>query len=207
MSTRNNNKPSNPVIPEKTRGEKARIICDEIDSQIVTFQEWRAGFQLTLVKAVLFTMTEEGDVTPTQHLVNKMSENLLQGADGRSLLAWLEKYGMCHINAGEDGEKPKVKFNKKGRKDINAPEGLKASMWWKCKPQKMFDGFDQHVEITKLIAKSSKMKMKDGEEGEKVHVDEAELRCLRELALGKSALIMQLLDVHASEQALKLNAA
>lgn len=191
----------------KSRADKSAAIIVEIDAAIGTFQEWREGFQEVCMKAALFTMTEEGDVTPTQHLVNKMSDKLLQGIDGRSLLAWFEEYGQCHINEGVDGAKPHVKFNKKGRTDIDAPKGMKATKWWMCKPQKMFEGFSLHDELNKLISKTSKMKQKGGDDAALVEVEESELAVLRIVGLGKAELLLDLLSKHDSALALKNNAA
>ena len=175
-----------------------------VDSRLKTLREWRGDMQSTLVMLAIHNINYF-DVTPTQHLIDQISDNKAQGADCQAIVKWLQEFGKCTINKSDSGPgKQLVKFSKRGRDDINAPKGAKKTEWWSFRPSPVFGGMDLQEETARLIKKAegALTKARDGVEGgDKVFVNADMLECLRLIKGGDAPAIL------AAFKASQINAA
>ena len=161
----------------------AKALDKAIDSTFKKAQSLRADIQNVAV-GILLHAYHHGDYTRAQVLV----DGLGQSVRGKALVDWFVQYGGLQV--GKVGGNKDGFVGWQGADFIKAHiDDAKAKMWWECKPEAPFAGFDMASELQRLIARAEKsVKQADklrreglGEDADKIHVPQATLDALRKL--------------------------
>ncbi|QQM15392.1 hypothetical protein [Kosakonia virus Kc261] len=117
----------------------------------------RNGIQNVAV-GILLHAHKHGDYTRAESFVNGLGEGVRQ----KALVDWFVQFGGLVIGEREDGKSGFVSW--KGADHIRDNiDKAKATMWWTCKPEAAFEGFDLQEALDKLIAKAEKAMNKANE--------------------------------------------
>ncbi|HDR2377205.1 TPA: hypothetical protein QCH88_004453 [Enterobacter asburiae] len=117
----------------------------------------RNGIQNVAVGIILHAH-KHGDYTRAESFVNGLGEGVRQ----KALVDWFVQFGGLVIGEREDGKSGFVGW--KGADHIRDNiDKAKATMWWTCKPEAAFEGFDLQDALDKLIAKAEKAMNKANE--------------------------------------------
>ncbi len=121
-----------------------------IDSTIRKAQTLQAEVQIVAI-GILQHAHKHGDYTRAERLVLGVGD----GIRGKALVDWFVQYGGLLV--GEDAEIGKGFIGWQGKEYIEAHfDDAKAKMWWTCKPESPFSGFDISDEVEKLIKRGEK---------------------------------------------------
>lgn len=161
----------------------AEALDKAIDGAFKKAQSLRADIQNVAV-GILLHAHKHGDYTRAQTLV----DGLGQSVRGKALVDWFVQFGGLQV--GKLGGNKDGFIGWQGAEYIKAHiDEAKAKMWWECKPEAPFAGFDMKTELERLIARAEKhVKQADKlrreglpEDADKVHVPQATLDALRKL--------------------------
>lgn len=160
---------------------------EELDKAIATVARKAASLQqeIQVVSVgVLLHAHKHGDYTKAQLLIDSLGE----GVRSKALVEWFMQFGGLLVGDTETGAKGFSGWQ--GAEYIKAHiDEAKAKMWWLCKPEPPFAGFDFETELAKLIKRAERSMQvaneltHDGklEDAAKVKVSADQLDALRAL--------------------------
>lgn len=128
-----------------------------IEATVKKAHSLRNDIQNVAVGIVLHAY-HHGDYTRAESFTHQLGD----GVRGKALVDWFVQFGGLIVGEHEDGKSGFVGW--KGADFIKENiDKAKATMWWTCKPEAAFDGFDLQDALEKLIAKAEKAMNKANE--------------------------------------------
>lgn len=165
----------------------------ELDAAIADAVECAAQTREAIQRVavgILLHAHKHGDYSRAAHFIKALGTGVRQ----KALSEWFIQYGGLLAGKNAAGEEDFVGWQ--GAEYIKANiDGAKSTMWWNCKPEPIFSGFDLNREFEKLIVRAEKA-MKEREklaksgrtkDAEKVSVDVDMLTRIKAAAAAKVA--------------------
>ena len=140
-----------------TAFKDAAALDKAIEATVKKAHSLRNEIQNVAVGIILHAY-HHGDYTRAESFTHQLGE----GVRGKALVDWFVQFGGLIVGEHEDGKSGFVGW--KGADFIKENiDKAKATMWWTCKPEAAFDGFDLQDALEKLIAKAEKAMNKANE--------------------------------------------
>lgn len=140
-----------------TAFKDAAALDKAIEATVKKAHSLRNEIQNVAVGIILHAY-HHGDYTRAESFTRQLGE----GVRGKALVDWFVQFGGLIVGEHEDGKSGFVGW--KGADFIKENiDKAKATMWWTCKPEAAFDGFDLQDALEKLIAKAEKAMNKANE--------------------------------------------
>ena len=140
-----------------TAFKDAAALDKAIEATVKKAHSLRNEIQNVAVGIILHAY-HHGDYTRAESFTHQLGE----GVRGKALVDWFVQFGGLIVGEHEDGKSGFVGW--KGADFIKENiDKAKATMWWTCKPEAAFDGFDLQDALEKLIAKAEKAMSKANE--------------------------------------------
>ncbi|CBY88533.1 hypothetical protein [Pantoea phage LIMEzero] len=100
---------------------------------------------------ILLHAHKHGDYTRAASFVKQLGAGVRQ----KALVEWFQQYGGLIAGKNAAGEEDFVAWQ--GAEFIKAHiDNAKSTMWWNCKPEPAFTGFDLNKEFERLVARAEK---------------------------------------------------
>lgn len=140
-----------------TSFKDAAALDKAIESTVKKAHSLRNEIQNVAVGIILHAY-HHGDYTRAESFTHQLGE----GVRGKALVDWFVQFGGLIVGEKDDGKTGFVGW--KGADFIKENiDKAKATMWWTCKPEPAFEGFDLQDALEKLIAKAEKAMNKANE--------------------------------------------
>lgn len=140
-----------------TAFKDAAALDKAIEATVKKAHSLRNEIQNVAVGIILHAY-HHGDYTRAETFTNQLGE----GVRGKALVDWFVQFGGLIVGEKDDGKTGFVGW--KGAEHIKLNiDKAKATMWWTCKPEPAFEGFDLQEALDKLIAKAEKAMNKANE--------------------------------------------
>lgn len=140
-----------------TAFKDAAALDKAIEATVKKAHSLRNEIQNVAVGIILHAY-HHGDYTRAESFTHQLGE----GVRGKALVDWFVQFGGLIVGEHEDGKSGFVGW--KGADFIKENiDKAKATMWWTCKPEAAFEGFDLQDALEKLIAKAEKAMNKANE--------------------------------------------
>ncbi|HDC4630221.1 hypothetical protein NOX27_24740 [Enterobacter kobei] len=140
-----------------TAFKDAAALDKAIEATVKKAHSLRNEIQNVAVGIILHAY-HHGDYTRAESFTHQLGE----GVRGKALVDWFIQFGGLIVGEHEDGKSGFVGW--KGADFIKENiDKAKATMWWTCKPEPAFEGFDLQDALEKLIAKAEKAMNKANE--------------------------------------------
>ncbi|QHR67391.1 hypothetical protein forsur_30 [Escherichia phage forsur] len=140
-----------------TAFKDAAALDKAIEATVKKAHSLRNDIQNVAVGIILHAY-HHGDYTRAESFTHQLGD----GVRGKALVDWFVQFGGLIVGEHEDGKSGFVGW--KGADFIKENiDKAKATMWWTCKPEAAFDGFDLQDALEKLIAKAEKAMNKANE--------------------------------------------